>query len=413
MFLVVPSENPFLTQDEAVRFLLRRHADLVFKEVRTPVDPPKGNFAFVNRCGVTGALLGPPNYHEYQNRLVRHHQQRLPHMPFETFKSRIQTVKDPEAVKAWIEQMSFKREYQCLLEPCKPKAEYPKSKPQPAPAKNERSAVEGEVNAQAQPAAASDAPPAPATSSNHEPADAQALTQPGPSAPVVFSAREELEQHFVTTHLDKFVTAAPALRISGHASRRIEHRGILEAIRRTWEKERKYPLQTANGMRGRLRKEGFHFLKYKGITYISTVKPKRLDSLDGLTDSARRIVRFLHANPENVGSCNRKTLIQQLLPPQPVTAPAPTVEDASQTPSAGTVSPEQERLLADLHWLIMEGYVIEFSDGRLWAPEDRPPQLPPAPAKKESAETSAPTATPGEETIPRQSEANLGEPIDS
>jgi hypothetical protein len=34
----------------------------------------------------------------------------------------------------------------------------------------------------------------------------------------------------------------------------------------------------------------------------------------------------------------------------------------------------EDRVLADLHWLIQDGYVVEFSDGRLWALPDKPPQ---------------------------------------
>ena len=64
---------------------------------------------------------------------------------------------DPEAVKAWIESMSFKPEYECILD----------------------------------------------------------------SEPRVFPTREELEQHFVESHLAQFVTSAPEVRISGAASRQL------------------------------------------------------------------------------------------------------------------------------------------------------------------------------------------------
>src|SRR5579859_1182887 len=62
LFVVSPGENVFLRQDEAVRFVLRHHAAMIVKEKKTPIDPPKGNFTFVNRCSLTGVWLGPPNY---------------------------------------------------------------------------------------------------------------------------------------------------------------------------------------------------------------------------------------------------------------------------------------------------------------------------------------------------------------
>ena len=315
LFLATSSGSPFLSQEEALRFIFRRQGDKVFKETKKPIDPPKGNFAFVNRCGITGEWLGPPNYHEYQSRLVRHHQQRLRHLPFEEFKARIQTVKDSEAVKAWIESRSFVTEYECLLD----------------------------------------------TESK------------------VFSSRSELEKHIVENHLDQLVTSATELIISGPESRQVEHNGILEAIRLAWQAERRFPLKTANQLSERLRKEGFHFFKHnKGITCISHIKPKRFEATEGLTEHIRKLVTFLRANPD----CTRKQVFEHFVP-SPVTGGAP----AAAQP--GTASTEEERLLADLHWLIQDGYVVEFSDGRLWALDDKPAPKPPTPAPA-SQETTAP-----------------------
>ena len=339
LYVVTPGENVFLRQDEAVRFALRQHAAMILKEKKTPIDPPKGNFTFVNRCGLTGVWLGPPNYHEYQSRLVRHHQQRLRHMHFEEFKSRIQTVKDPEAVKAWVDSMSFKTEYECLLD----------------------------------------------------------------AEPKTFSTRDEVEKHFVENHLAKFVTSAPEVRISGTASRQLQNPALLETVRLVWEQERKFPLKTANEMRGRLRHEGFHFFKDpKGITFISRIKPQRFESIGHLSEQIQKIILFLR---EHVG-CKRKRLIEHFAPPPVAPAaappPAPTVDtvaiasglttDGNAPATPALVMPSAEdRLLSDLHWLIQDGYVVEFSDGRLWALPDKPPQ--PVSTKKPKA---AATETPAE-----------------
>ena len=347
LFLVMPGESVFLRQDEAVRFALRQHTAMILKEKKTPIDPPKGNFTFVNRCGITGVWLGPPNYHEYQGRLVRHHQQRLRHMHFEEFKSRIQTVKDPEAVKAWVDSMSFKNEYECLLD----------------------------------------------------------------AEPKTFSTRDELEKHFVENHLAKFVTSAPEVRISGTASRQLQNPALLETVRLAWEQERKFPLKTANEMRGRLRHEGFHFFKDpKGITFISRIKPQRFESIGHLSEQIQKIILFLR---EHVG-CKRKRLIAHFAPP-PATAPAPTVDATAPSPTtppdanapatpAPVMPSAEDRVLADLHWLIQDGYVVEFSDGRLWALADKPPQ--PVSTKKPKtppAETPTEKAAAPSEPTPTES----------
>jgi len=395
LFVVSPGENVFLRQDEAVRFVLRHHAAMIVKEKKTPIDPPKGNFTFVNRCSLTGVWLGPPNYHEYQSRLIRHHQQRLRHIQFDEFKSRIQTVKDPEAVKAWVDSMSFKTEYDCILDP----------------------------------------------------------------EPKTFGTREELEQHFVETHLAQFITAAPEVRISGTASRQLQNPALLETVRLAWEQERKFPLKTANEMRGRLRHEGFHFFKDpKGITYISRIKTQRFETITHLSEQIQKILLYLR---EHFG-CTRKQLIAHFVPqpaagtpaPAPTLAPdstAPTETPPPQTEAAAVPVPTpdsttqptppseaeaaaapvlvpvsaEDRVLADLHWLIQDGYVVEFSNGRLWALADKPPQPQPkveapaaVPAEAAPAVAAEPSVEPAAspETAPvvvESSEANPTAPAGS
>ncbi len=400
MFLVHASESPFLNQDEAVRHLFRRHADLICKANKKPIDAPKGNFAFVNRCGVTGVVLGPPNYHGYQTNLVRHHKQRLPHMPFDQFKSRIQTVRDPETVKAWVEQMSFASEYECVA--CAAPSAPPATEPAPLTPTPVANATQPAEPTAAEPAAATPQPTEPAPSPS---TDAPAAP-PAPAAPArTFKSRDELEKHFIESHLADFITSAPEVRVSGQASRKIEQGAIQEAVRLTWESERRYPINTANGIRGRLRKEGFHFLKdRKGITYISIVKTKRFESLAGLREQAQQLVTFLRANE----GCNRKQMLAKILAPTVAGGAAvPGTEPASPAPGTGAATTEtlapavdpdrkakEDSLLADLHWLIIEGYVVEFSDGRLWALEDRPPPPPPAPTVAQAAPTSNVTPAP-------------------
>ena len=311
LFVVTIDENVFLSQDEAVRYVFRRHADKVFKERKTPVDPPKGNFSFVSRCGITGAWLGPANYHEYQARLVRHHQQKLRHIPFEKFKAQIQAVRDPDAVKAWVESMSFKYEYECLLD----------------------------------------------------------------SEPKAFSSRDELEKHFYENHLAQFVASAPEVTISGPASRQLDNHAITTAVREAWEAERRFPLKTANEFRGRLVHEGFHFFKHgKGITYFSRIKPNRFESTAHLSEQVQQIVAFVRGKD----GCTRKQLLEQF---------------------AGV---DEARLLADLHWLIQDGYVIEFFNGKLWVLADKPPKPAPAPIDPASA---PPLEAPAETPIPPTSQA--------
>ncbi len=311
LFFVAQSEAPFLTQAEALRFIFQRHLDWVAKTEQKQVEPPKGNFTFVNRCGITGEWLGPPNYHEYQARLVRHHQQRLRHISFEEFKARIQTVRDEAAVQAWVAEMSAKTEYTCLLD----------------------------------------------------------------AEPVVFTNRAELERHVTEQHVAALVTPIHELVISGPASRNITHPAILQAVRQAWETERRFPIKTVNELRPRLQKEGFYFFKHpNGVTYITHARLKRFEAGASLTPEVQRLLTILRGSKKGV---TIKEVLAQFVPPSPA--------DATTAPS-----PVEERVLADLRWLMGDGYVVELSDGRLWAPAEKQPAPAPAPA---SSSASAPSAT--------------------
>ena len=273
-------DNVFLSQEDAVRFTFRRCTDKLFSETKKPIEPPKGNFQFVNRCGLTGEWLGPPNFHEYQARLVKHHQTRLAHLPFDRFKSSIETVRDEGAVKAWVEARSSVTEYTCRL--C--------------------------------------------------------------AEPKVINDRLDVEKHIRENHLPALVASSTEVRMAGPASRQLEGR-LLELVRTAWEDERKFPLKTVNELRPHMVKAGFHFFKHgKSITYITPIKLNRFESIAHLAEHVQKILTFLRAKP----NAKRKQLAEHL---------APVDENA---------------LAADLHWLIQDGYVVEFFDGRLWALDDKP-----------------------------------------
>src|SRR5678815_5507809 len=70
-----------------------------------------------DRCGMSGAILGPPNYHDYQNQLRKLHAERFARMPFDAYKAQVRIVRDEEVVKKWVEDQSWKTEYVCLNMP--------------------------------------------------------------------------------------------------------------------------------------------------------------------------------------------------------------------------------------------------------------------------------------------------------
>jgi hypothetical protein len=172
--------------------------------------------------------------------------------------------------------------------------------------------------------------------------------------PKVFADRCDVEKHLRESHVPVLVAGSAQVQITGPASRQLEGR-LLELVRQAWEDEHRFPLKTVNELRPHLVKAGFHFFKHgKAITYVTPIKLNRFDSITHLAEHVQKIITFLRTHPE----AKRKQLADHL---------APVDENA---------------LASDLHWLIQDGYVVEFFDGRLWALDDKPAAAgkPPKPA---------------------------------
>ena len=107
IFVCALDDTPWTSEDEAVAHVLKNHFATFYQTDRTPCDPPKGVYTFVAQCGMSGVILGPPNYHDYQNQLRKLHAEKFSRMPFDVFKSRVKIVKDEAVVKKWVEEQSF------------------------------------------------------------------------------------------------------------------------------------------------------------------------------------------------------------------------------------------------------------------------------------------------------------------
>ena len=62
-----------LAKRKPSRTCCSKHFDTFYQAERTATEPPKGNYTFVAQCGMSGVILGPPNYHDYQNQLRKLH----------------------------------------------------------------------------------------------------------------------------------------------------------------------------------------------------------------------------------------------------------------------------------------------------------------------------------------------------
>ncbi len=72
------------------------------------VDAPKGSFSAVARCTMGNELIGPANWHGYQSALINLHKSKYSRMHIDTFRNKIEMVKDEEAIAEWVQQASRK-----------------------------------------------------------------------------------------------------------------------------------------------------------------------------------------------------------------------------------------------------------------------------------------------------------------
>ncbi|MGA3283527.1 MAG: hypothetical protein ABSD57_03585 [Verrucomicrobiota bacterium] len=331
LFVCALDDTPWLSEDEAIAHVLKKHFATFYQAERTAIEPPKGKYTFVAQCGMSGAILGPPNHHDYQNQLRKLHTERFSRMPFEVFKARIKIVRDEEVVKKWVEEQSFRTEYICLNVP----------------------------------------------------------------EPLKLPNLEEVEKHFRAVHKDTIIKPAESHTIGGVLSRNLRCRELQRLVRNDWERQKYFPLQLATGLSRQFTAHGLHFFKVnRTFTHVSVARPQFLDlETTPVSENIKRIVGHINAHPK----CTRRHLIEALAPTPAVIQINPETPPAAAPPEGGTPNvpaaaaeptPEQNALIADLHWLIHQGHVLEFADGRMDTAK-KPVPRPPKPEKKSTGEKPA------------------------
>ena len=339
LFSCALDDTLWLSEDEAVRYVLDRHFTTFYQAERAKIDPPKGVYTFVAQCGMSGAILGPPNYHDYQNQLRRVHAERFARMPFDAFKARVRIVKDEEVVKKWIDEQSWKTEFNCLNLP-----------------------------------------------------EAQKLP-----------TLEEVAKHFRQVHLANIIKPVETVRLAGETSRNIRDRELMRLLRQRWEEQKRFPLQIATTLSQQFAGRGLQFFKVnKTVTHVAVARPHFLDlEATPVSDGVKRIVDFINATPKCTHKQLLRTLAPA--PSVPVSAaPAPAAEGAAPTaegqpavpvtPVAAEPTPEMAAVMTDLHWLVHQGHVIEFANGILETAK-KPLPRPAKPAKPEAKPGAAEGAT--------------------
>jgi hypothetical protein len=431
----------WLSRDEALRHILRSPAIQKYYRTETvTVEAPKGNWNAVAVCGFSGALLGPPNHHDYQRNVARLHRERFSDMPLDRYKSRIRVEKDEALLTKWQEQQS--------------------------------------------------------STTHWIPVPAEPLPG-GAEPPAALTSAAEMEAHFMRTHADTAVAAVTKALVSGNIPGRSLAPGLLALLRREVEHQQRFPMQLVQDLCRALESHGLRFFKRdRKTTFVSRNRPHFLPDDLVLSERIRTMVEIVRANPgikysqlvsilapnvvlaappsppgakassaedaapvearveittespatasgepaaaeaasaepESVVAPAAEAEISADTPPaeipatSAVEAPAPDIFEAATAPAvadtpvaetageaaapeaAGTeapaaepapapapppvhLSPEEIAILQDLHWLVQEGFVTEFQNGELFV-LGRPPQ-PPAEKKPRGPRPDKPVA---------------------
>ncbi|MEO8440456.1 MAG: hypothetical protein ABI540_09570 [Spartobacteria bacterium] len=185
--------------------------------------------------------------------------------------------------------------------------------------------------------------------------------------PVIFQSAAETERHFRQTYLPGLIKDQAELSLDGVVSRQLPDRSLGRVIEEAWAQDFRSPTKMMQEMIGSFRQSALHIFRHrKGMLFVSPVRPRPFAGQTSALSAA--VAAILGALKEKPG-INRKQLLDAL-------------------PDDGATEPEaaEKRKLAlasNLHWLISEGYVIEFNDGALDLPRSKPPA--PAAAPVDSA----------------------------
>ncbi|MFQ3670771.1 MAG: hypothetical protein SNJ84_04875 [Verrucomicrobiia bacterium] len=376
------------------------YLDVFYEEEEVACDPPKGNFNALGVCSLDGTVLGPVNHHDYGANVRRLYQRKFGRMSFEEFKAHIQIVRDAEKIEAWRQSQSVKTVYVARPTPVLPqeaKEEETVSVVPLAESKGEPESVVEAVSEEAgketvivpEPQGEGVAEVATAELTVSEegrgiegegaavPSESAGRSEPTPpQAGERLGTLVEVKEHFLRTHAEGFLVPVDEVVLETVEARRRSAPELAEQIRFALQQELRFPLKTAKVLIRQLGRFGLQFFKWgKGATFVSGIRPRRFESDPAaLSDGVRAVFEWVVAHPNG----RREQLFKAMSRREPnLTQP--------ETESEGGAVVEQTREetappgAMDLLWLVREGYVIAFADGRLDLIRSNPKKVEPRP----------------------------------
>ena len=416
----------WLTREEALQHVVR--SGLLSKYYRidvVEVEPPKGNFTAIAVHRKSGTVLGPPNHHEYRVNLMKLHQKRFSHVPFDRFSKEIEMKRDEETIEAWKESKTKVRHFvhvglegSCLSSDESseglPKEEAGTAKndqqsaisDQPADAEAggpavmvapsaeaseaEEAVISEEASAAEEVAVVEEAPsereapaaeegPASEEAAAEEDLDevevevsvseevsadgeapvedsvAEEVAEEVPAADVVvLKSEEEAAKHFRETYGDVVFFPVSKFFVPGNIKGSQLSRGLLALLRDEVETKQKSPMTLIQNLCRGLEKHGMKFFKEGRKMFVTAARPRGLDEGVVIADAPMKLLKFVE---ENEG-----TTVMNMMAGLVPGVEAPTKGEAVKDHKPTT---EQMQFVSDIRWLTSEGYLVEYSTGKV------------------------------------------------
>ena len=310
-FQCAECKTVFLDKEAAGAHVFAKHFEKFCMKVVKEVEAPKGNFVCVAKCGLSSILLGPPNYHGYNDKVAEIHRSRYADMPMEAYRKRIETIHDAAVIEKWKEEMCKQTVYQF--------------------GENENA--------------------------------------------VTFTRFTEAEAYFREHCLTGAIKESRSVVLSGVIAHAMEPSPLRKVIEEAWQKESRFPLKLSVTLRLAFRHLGLHTFKAAGgFTFVTSVAPSAIDPAHAV-EGIREILDFVAANPGCSKAEMLAQLVPGSVPPAegaeaPVTGGTELSAEAgpASEPVVKAVNPKESEFKRQVQWLVEKGHVIEFSDGRMAVP---------------------------------------------
>ena len=388
-------QSIWLTKDEARSHLWRSDwVNKFYEEVQVEGEAPKGSFSAISRCGISNELLGPPNYHGYQEKLTALHRERFSNMSIDAYKAKVRTEHGEEVVEAWLESMKTVTKWKVA----EPKEEEPKaddleakevteesadpaSEPEVAP---EVAALEQSEEAPAteEPAAEVEAPAAeespaveesdpaveesPAEESEAE-EGAPEIEEPAPAEekPVeLFDDARAVERHFAENHFEEVFEETNRAWVMGDIRGNLLSPGLLTLLKQGVAEEKRYPASLMPVVCRQLSGRHVAVFKWKKKLKVGPSRPHAVPTETPLAERPRAMIDHLLKN----SGVALKDFWGAVMP--------------------SDVTDEQKHdWFQDFQWLLSQGHIILLSDTTVHLAKRGEVEVPPA---KKAAAKKAP-----------------------